>query len=138
VNPGTMVELSRNSGIPTKILQNWKYQLKLNQNKPPAVNTNSLTSVQKFQTVLKTSIMDELEIGEFLRKQAITKESLNQWIKACEQANDPSLRINKIDKKQISIQKKKTEQLERELKRKEKALATQQLSCFYKEKSRRS
>jgi len=77
---------------------------------------------QKFAIVLQTSTMSEVELSAYCRENGLYPEQVNEWKEGCIQGNvtpsQPSgtTTSSKQDKKKIR-------QLERELNRKEKALA---------------
>ena len=82
-----------------------------------------LTSRDKFAAVLETAALNEVDLAAYCRQRGLYAEQIQTWRTACEQANDwaraSSQRLGqatKDDKKQIKA-------LERDLARKEKALA---------------
>ncbi len=77
------------------------------------------SSADKFRAVLQTATMSEIEISEYCRSAGILPADLVQWRIACEQANTPTQQEPAKDIASV----KRIEQLERELRRKEAALA---------------
>ena len=77
----------------------------------------------KFQIVLETAVLNEIELAEYCRRKGLYSQQVKEWKDACVQANggvaEEASRLNLELKK--SEQEKKM--LERELRRKEKALA---------------
>ena len=80
-------------------------------------------SRDKFAAVLETATMSEAEIAEYCRQKGLYPEQLRQWRAACEQANDWSRATEKQLKEATRADRKKLKFLEKELTRKEKALA---------------
>ena len=91
---------------------------------PDSDNTpEGWTSKDKFAAVMETATLSEAEIAEYCRQRGLYPEQLTTWRAACEQAND----WNRASEKQLKVvtraDRKKMRQLEKELARKEKALA---------------
>jgi transposase len=76
------------------------------------------TALERAQAVLAASQLDENELGEFLRRQGLHREQLEEWANALEEAlaQPRSGRRGSGDAKRIK-------ELEREVARKDKALA---------------
>ncbi len=91
---------------------------------PDSDNTpEGWTSKDKFAAVMETAAMSEAEIAEYCRQRGLYPEHLTAWRAACEQANDWSQASEKQLKVATRADRKKMRQLEKELTRKEKALA---------------
>jgi hypothetical protein len=79
------------------------------------------TPMQKLQAVMEASQLSESELGEWLRRKGLHEAQLSEWrstvAKAAEEALDGSTR------KRGSSEGKRVKELERELRRKDKALA---------------
>jgi hypothetical protein len=76
---------------------------------------------EKLEAVLEAKRLSESELGEFLRRRGLHEEQLRQWQEAVDTAALESLRGRKASGK--SPEAKRVKELERELQRKEKALA---------------
>lgn len=66
--------------------------------------------------------MNEHEKGEYCRRNGIYAEQLGEWEKTCIQANAAERADSEVHE-ELKMQARKTRELERELARKEKALA---------------
>ena len=123
-NISTM-ELSEQSGIPYPTLYSWRKQAKNKGCAVPGNNKNpeSWSSSDKFAIVLETASLNEAELGEYCRKKGLYAEQIQQWKQACVNANATQIESSKADKERSKYDKKKIKNLERELNRKEKALA---------------
>jgi transposase-like protein len=115
----TVTELAKETGITPVSLRTWRDAARAAGELP----AGDWSSSQKFQAVLETAPLSEAEISEYCRRKAIQPEQLQQWRAACEQANGagvPAAAGTRVDNPS-ALQRVK--QLERELRRKEAALA---------------
>ena len=124
---GTISKLARAEGIPLNTLYTWNASLKrtgavgkFSASGNPSV---TLSSKAKYEIVLRTESMTELELGTFLRERGILAEDLMRWKVACQEANDSSSIAAKEYRANLAAERTKVASLERELARKEKALA---------------
>lgn len=67
--------------------------------------------------------MNEVQLSEYCRQRGLYPEQLRAWRAACEQANDWDRAASRLVSRETKDGKKRIQQLERELVRKEKALA---------------
>ena len=84
---------------------------------------NGWTSADKFAAVMETAAMNQTQIAAYCRERGIFAEHLADWRQACEQANDCNQASEKKLKEATAIERKKNKVLQKELDRKEKALA---------------
>ena len=124
-NNQSIASLAKEEGISDATLYNWRAQAREQGRLMPDSDhsPNNWTSRDKFAVVLETAAMNEAEIAAYCREKGIFPEQLTQWRAACEQANAWSEVSDKELKTATRTEKKKVAQLERELARKEKALA---------------
>ncbi len=122
---GEIQELSRRLNIPTTTLYGWKvdFKKKLLREGSLQVETSKFSSNDKFQAVLDTSSMSELEVGEYLRQHGILKEELALWKKSMINAFNKSPVVDPGVSKELAKQNTTVKRLEKELRYKEKALA---------------
>ena len=77
----------------------------------------------KFCAVVESAAMNEMELAEYCRKRGLYPEQVKEWRIACEQATDwkqeSALRLGEA----IREERRRNKELERELMRREKALA---------------
>lgn len=86
-------------------------------------SSDKWSSEEKFAVVLETSALAEAELSEYCRAKGLYLEQVKQWKQACIAGNaEKSLKRVKTTPEQKS-DKKRIKVLERELRRKEKALA---------------
>jgi transposase-like protein len=84
---------------------------------------NNWTSEDKFQVVLETSTLTEIELGEYCRRKGIYVDEVKAWREQCIKANQTIVEDSKELKENLKAEKELNKKLERELRIKEKALA---------------
>lgn len=80
---------------------------------------DELPSFEKLRLVMEAASLSDEDLGEFLRKNGIHEAQLEQWRKAAVGALEPQ----KPSRRRKSPEAKRIQELERELNRKDKALA---------------
>lgn len=118
-------ELAREHGIAAQTLYTWRRNLK-DQGVPVpgnGKNAEEWSSKDKFGVVLETAGLSELELAEYCRRKGIFVEQIAAWRSACQEANAHSADRSKEQREQSKTDRKRIKQLEKELLRKEKALA---------------
>lgn len=73
--------------------------------------------------VVETAALSEAEKAEYCRRRGLYPEQIDQWRQACEQANDWEAEQSRRQDKASREHKRQAKALEKELKRKEAALA---------------
>ncbi|SDR47605.1 hypothetical protein SAMN04515695_5823 [Pseudovibrio sp. Tun.PSC04-5.I4] len=125
--PGNIAirQLSREEGICEATLHKWRAEARGKGQLLPCADTSpeGWSSRDKFAAVLETAALNEADLGEYCRKRGLYPAQIAAWRVACEQANDwdraSTARLGQATKEE----KKRVKDLERELARKEKALA---------------
>ena len=118
-------QLSQEEGISESTLHKWRIAARgKGQLLPDAdAGPESWSSRDKFAAVLETAALNEADLAEYCRKRGFFVEQIKTWRMACEQANDweraSSARMSRATK----AEKKRVKDLERELARKDRALA---------------
>jgi transposase-like protein len=118
-------ELARESGITEQTLYTWRRQLRSQGTPVPGCGKNAeeWTSEDKFAVVLETAALNAAELAEYCRRKGLFAEQIATWRAACMAANArvaPQTRGQEVQSKE---DKKRIRQLEKDLQRKEKALA---------------
>lgn len=124
-NQRSIPELAREEGIAEPTLYAWRTRAR-NEGRlmPDSNNTpEGWSSRDKFSAVLETATMSQAEIAEYCRSKGIHTSQIDAWREACMQANDWERESNAQLKSATKAADKRTRNLERELLRKEKALA---------------
>lgn len=121
----SITALAKQEGISGATLYNWRKQARAQGRlMPDSDNTpNGWTSRDKFAVVMETAAMNQAELAAYCREKGLYVEQVTQWRDACEQANDWSQASEKELKSATKSDRKKVAALEKELARKEKALA---------------
>ena len=120
-----IAELSKLEGISAPTLYGWRNQARKEGRLMPDsdLTPEGWTSRDKFAAVLETATMSEAEIGEYCRAKGLHTSQLSAWRAACEQANDWEQATSSQIKSSRKATDKKLKKLEREVARKDKALA---------------
>lgn len=124
-NSLSIATLAKDEGISDATLYLWRKAARdAGRLMPDSDNTpNGWTSRDKFAAVMETAAMSETDIAGYCREKGIYPEQLADWRQACEKANDWNQASEKELKAATKSDRKKLRQLEKELSRKEKALA---------------
>lgn len=117
-------QLSQETGIPKDTLYGWRRQACRARGLPlmePTTSKERWSSGDKFAMVVETAALNEAQLGEYCRKRGLYLEQLQAWRRACEQANVGPGALRPTP--EVQADKHRIRELERELRRKEKALA---------------
>jgi len=118
-------QLSQEGGISEGTLHKWRTEARgQGQLLPDAdAGPEGWSSRDKFAAVLETAALNEAVVAEYCRKRGLYPAQIAAWRSACEQANDwdraSTARLGHATREE----KKRVKDLERDLARKEKALA---------------
>ena len=116
-------ELSSETGISKSTLSTWKR--KAEKEKGNTKPKRNLTPNEKFLVAMETYGLSEIELSRYCRENGLYYEEVKAWISACANAN--SKIEDREDIKDLKASKiedsKRIKELEKELNRKEKALA---------------
>ena len=121
--------LSQEEGISEAVLHKWRAEARGKGQLLPDANAGPAgwCSRDKFAAVLETAALNEADLAEYCRKRGVFAAQIKAWRGACEQANDwarigigaSTARLSQATKEE----KKRIKELERELARKDRALA---------------
>jgi len=118
-------QLSQEEGISEATLHKWRAEARSKGQLLPAADAGpeGWSSRDKFAAVLETAALNEADLAEYCRKRGLYPAQIAAWRSACEQANDwdraSTARVGQATKEE----KKRVKDLERELARKDRALA---------------
>ena len=118
-------QLAQEEGISEATLHKWRAEARLKGQLMPDADAGpeGWSSRDKFAAVLETAALNEADLGEYCRKRGLYSAQIAAWRSACEQANDwdraSSVRLGRGTKEE----KKRIKDLERDLARKDRALA---------------
>lgn len=122
--------LAREAGVPEGTLFRWKKETTLggmsadrpdDKTPSPTKPPPQWSSEEKLAVVLEAAAVPEAELGAFLRRKGLHAAQLAEWRKQMLAALDG--RPSKADRKAASMEARRVRDLERELRRKDKALA---------------
>ena len=118
-------KLSKEEGIPEATLHKWRSEARANGYAAPASDAPAehWSSQDKFLIVLETATMSEIELSEYCRTKGIYPEEVQAWKDACIQANGGVAKEASRLNRELKQKEKENRALEKELLRKEKALA---------------
>jgi transposase-like protein len=120
-----VAELAEETGISSVTLYAWRQQAKTAGVVVPGDGKNSAdwSSADKFRVVLEAAILNEVELAEYCRRKGLYVEQIQAWREACEQANATSVEQGRVLREQDKKSRQRIKVLERDLRRKESALA---------------
>jgi transposase-like protein len=141
----TVAEVARQDGVAQQTLYTWRKQIKLEGRPVPGRHKTSddWSSEAKFAVVVETATLSEAELSQYCREKGLYSEQVKSWKQDCLDGFGTSLERKRQELKQSKADKKRVRQLEKELHRKEKALAEvaallvlrKKLNAFYGEDS---
>ncbi len=117
----TVTSLSEELGVTRGTIYAW-LRAKDN-NSYTSKSTKRWTSEDKFHIVLETSTLTEGELAAYCRRKGLFVEDVKAWREQCLRANATKFKDPQILEQHLKEEKEKTKHLEKELSRKEKALA---------------
>lgn len=124
-NNESITKISKEEGISEQTLRNWRDKARKEGVAAPGKDAkpDDWSTQDKFLIVVETASLNEAELAEYARKKGLYVEQIKAWKDACMNANGgvakEAARLNRELKDSIKERKK----LEKELQRKEKALA---------------
>ena len=127
-----VTELARATGITDVTLRTWKNRARAEGMIVPGDDkqANRWSSVDKFRMVLEAAPLSQTELAAYCRRKGVYPEQIEQWRQACEQANMPVTSSPKAAANTAmpvtageQAQRQRIAQLERAMRKKDKALA---------------
>jgi len=124
-NTISLRRLSQEEGISEMTLSKWRAEARAKGMFLPDadVTPEGWTARDKFAAVIETASMNETALAEYCRQRGLYPEQISVWRDACERANDWERTATSRIARETRDQGKRIQELERELARKEKALA---------------
>jgi len=121
----TIPEIAKEEGISEGTLFNWRKAARAEGRLMPDGDSSPAgwKAADKFAAVVETASLNEAALSAYCRERGLYPEQVLQWREACEHANDWDRNQNKLLKESRRAGDKRIKELERELVRKEKALA---------------
>jgi len=112
-------------GINISTLYSWQKQFNTSGLSVTKVSSSDKwSSEEKFSVVLETATLSEVELSEYCRVKGLYPEQIKAWKLACIAGNTATKQVKRIKTTpEQKSDKNRIKELERELRRKEKALA---------------
>ncbi len=118
-NPGA-ARVAEEAGISLQTLYNWLRKLRADVEMGKAVDPKDRSILEKQEVLLEAASVPEADLGGWLRERGIHEEHLRLWkgeIRERLKHNDST------SKRELSEERRRVKQLEKELRKKDKALA---------------
>ena len=137
-NSESIARIAKEEGISEQTLRNWQKRARRDGYAVPGTDAQSeeWSTQDKFVIVVETASMNESELAEYARKKGLYVEQIKAWRDACMNANGgiakEAARLNRA----LKDSQKERRKLERELHRKEKALAEAAALLVLRKKAR--
>jgi len=116
-------DMVKETGIPKDTLYNWRSKYRHVQSEHSGTKksqqVSSLSNEEKLAIVIETASLSEIELGEYCRRKGFYKEQITGWKNAFVKGSS----VSKAERLQLKGQIAIIKQLEKELHRKDKALA---------------
>ncbi len=123
-NNESITKVSREEGIPQGTLTRWKNEAKAQGiAAPTGENAETWSTQDKFLIVVETASMNESDLAEYARKKGLYVEQIKAWRDACVNANGGIAREAANLHHELKESQKARKKLEKEIQRKDKALA---------------
>jgi transposase-like protein len=124
-NAISVARLSRETGVSEGTLYNWRNEYRRRGVAVPAdpSNPERWSGENKLSVVVETAALNETELAEYCRKKGLYPEQVDRWREAAILGNASADQLDRAAKKAVQQERKRNKLLERELRRKDKALA---------------
>ena len=121
----TVAALARQEGISDQTLYNWRTQAR-DQGRPvpgSKAKSDQWSAEAKLATVIETAALSEEELSQYCREKGLYPEQVKEWKRSCIAGNQTKAQQRKQLTQERKDDRKRIKELERELKRKDAALA---------------
>lgn len=121
----SITQIARETGLSEATLNQWRRKARAGGCAAPADNQEAerWSTQDKFLIVVETAKLNEAELAEYCRKKGLFVEQVNAWRDACLQANGGVAKEAARYQQELKQSAKRVKDLEKELRRKEAALA---------------
>jgi hypothetical protein len=117
-------QFSQRESISLSTLYGWREKYaKVDFSLTKSNDPNDWSAERKFSAVIETAAMSAVELSEYCRKKGLFPEQIQQWKMSCISGNQTEAQRHKQQAQERKADKKRIKELERELKRKDAALA---------------
>ena len=124
-NSESVSKVAKEEGLPEQTLRTWLKRARKEGHPAPgkAANTDEWSTQDKFLTVVETASLNEAELAEYARKKGLYVEQIKSWRDACMNANGGVAKEAARLNQELKESEKERKKLEKEIQRKDKALA---------------
>jgi len=124
-NAQTVAQLHKETGVSEQALYNWRNKVREEGKAVPADSSNpeNWSGENKLAVIIETAAMNEQGLSVYCRSKGLYAEQIVRWKEAAIAGNTPSDNFSKVEHQELKKERKKSRRLEKELSRKEKALA---------------
>ena len=124
-NAMSVAQVSRETGVSEQTLYNWRNRFRHEGRAVPADSKNpeNWSGENKLAVVIETAALNEEQVAEYCRKRGLYVEQIRRWREAAVAGTETLRPLSAEERRELTQERKKTRKLEKELKRKEKALA---------------
>ena len=124
-NAMSVAQVSRETGVSEQTLYNWRNRFRHEGRAVPADSKNpeNWSGENKLAVVIETAALNEEQLAEYCRKKGLYAEQVMRWREAAIAGAETLRPLSAEERRELQQERKKTRKLEKELKRKEKALA---------------
>jgi transposase-like protein len=124
-NAMSVAQVSRETGVSEQTLYNWRNRFRHEGRAVPADSKNpeNWSGENKLAVIIETAALNEEQLAEYCRKKGLYAEQVMRWREAAIAGAETLRPLSAEERRELQQERKKTRKLEKELKRKEKALA---------------
>jgi transposase-like protein len=141
----SVAEVARQENVSTVTLYTWRKQMRERGHVVPGSQSSpeQWSAEAKFAVVVEAATLSEVELSEYCRKKGLFPEQVKTWKEACLAVHRPAAKLTAAEREERRQDKKRIRSLEKELHRKERALAEaaallvlrKKLNAFWDEKN---
>jgi len=132
-NTESITEFIEKHNIPSGTYYKWRKQFSEGMEMKNESISNKKSNAEKFNLILKSEKLSGTDLGEFLRKEGLTTVDLDQWKK--EFSTETVVKATSKEKKELRKLKAQCHDLEKNVRRKDKALAEASALLILKKKA---
>ena len=124
-NNESIKKIAKEEGLSEQTLRNWRDKARKEGYAAPGTDASpdDWSTQDKFLIVVETASLNESELAEYARKKGLYVEQIKAWKDACMNANGGIAKEATRLNRELKDSQKERKKLEKELLRKEKALA---------------
>lgn len=124
-NSESISKVAREEGISEQTLRNWRDKARKEGRPAPGKEstTEEWSTQDKFLVVVETAGFNESELAEYARQKGLYVEQIKSWRDACMNANGGVAKEAARLNRELKESEKERRKLEKEVQRKDKALA---------------